>query len=313
MLRPGERLGVACSGGADSVALVQLLKEISPSLKVKLRILHFDHRLRRGSSRDFHFVETLAKRLKIPFAGGRRKTGQKRELGLSPEEKARELRYRFFETVLRKGGIRKLALAHHADDQAETVLMRLLQGTGLRGLQGMRPVSRRKGITLVRPLIEAGRGEIRKFLRDEGIPFREDSTNRSRRFLRNRIRLELLPFLEKRFSPKIRDLLCRLAQTSASELGDLDDWTRSRWKDYVRSRRNGTLRLDRERFLSLPGLLQFRLLDQALHAIDGGSGLDFDSWKKVEQGLEKGRFRMTLPKRLDLRLTPTELLIHKEG
>ncbi len=313
MLAPGERLLVACSGGADSVALFYLLREIASPLGVKLSLLHFDHRLRRESSRDFRFVEKLAEIFRVPFYGGRRRRGSCGQKGLSPEEAAREARYEFFGEVSAKSRIPKIALGHHQDDQAETVFMRLLQGTGLRGLQGIRPVARSKGLTLIRPLIEVSRDEIRKFLKKRKFPFREDRTNRSRQFLRNRIRFELLPLLERKFNPRIRKSLCRLAETAASEVGGLDDWIRKCWKDWVRSRRNGRILLERERFLSLPGILQFRLLDQMLRALDPRSGLDFDSWKKIERGLETKRFRMTLPKKLDLTLTPKQFSLQKES
>jgi tRNA(Ile)-lysidine synthase len=311
MLKPGERILVACSGGADSVALFYLLKELVPSLKIRLSLIHFDHGLRSDSPRDAEFVRRLARRFDVPFWGGKGKLKKAPKKGLSPEAQAREKRYEFFERVSRKTGIRKIALAHHQDDQAETVLMRLLQGTGLRGLQGIRLVSSWKRLTLIRPLIETSRTGIREFLRERKIGFREDSTNRSRGPLRNRVRHELLPLLEKKFNPQIRGLLCRLADTAVSESGGLDDWVRERWKACVRSRRNGTVWLDRERFLLYPGLLQFRLLDQILHSIDPRSGLDFESWKKIEAGLRKGRFRMTLPRNLDFRFTPKKLFVKR--
>lgn len=311
MLAPGERILIACSGGADSVALFFLLKELAPRLRIHLNLLHFDHALRRGSEKDLKFVKGLARDFGIPFYGGRRSRQRVFEKGLSPEEAAREIRYGFFEAAAHKAGIKKIALAHHQDDQAETVLMRLLQGTGLRGLQGIRPVMKRNRVTLIRPLIEIGRAGILEFLKKNSIPYREDQTNRSQRFLRNRIRARLLPLLEKEFNPQIREALSRLARTTAREFAGLDEWV-ARWgKSCLRARRNGTIWLDRERFLSLPGALQFRLLDQLLHRLDSKSGLDFKSWEKLEQGFRKGKLRVNLPRNLDLNLTPKKFLVKK--
>lgn len=310
MLNPGERVWVACSGGPDSVALFHLLREIAPHLGIRLGLLHFDHALRKESRRDFQFVKALARRLHLPFFGARAEAKAARK-GLSPEENARALRYDFFEKAAKKSGVRKIALAHHRDDQAETILMRLIQGTGLRGLRGIRPVLQRKGTTFIRPLIQVSRSEIRRFLKKNSFTFREDSTNRSRRFLRNRIRWRLLPVLEREFNPRIREALCRLAETACAESKGLDDWIRQNWKKYLASRRNGTLQLERDRFLSLPPFLQFRLLDQILRQADPQSGLDFESWERIEKELTKGRVRMTLPRNLDLNLTGKKLFIRK--
>lgn len=312
MLAPGERILMACSGGADSVALFYLLKEGIPHYKIRLHLIHFDHALRQDSVKDFQFVRELARRHQIPFDGERRKRAfSKLGKNLSPEEAARKMRYLFFKRVTQKTGIRKIALAHHQDDQAETVLMRLLQGTGLRGLQGIRPVMKLEGVTLIRPLMEVSRDEILKFLREHRIPYREDATNQSQQFLRNRIRRRLLPLLEKEFNPKVRQSLCRLAENAAVESVGLDEWVRTRWKTYLRSRRNGSLRIERDIFLALPSALQFRLLDEMLHTLDPRSGLNFESWERIEKGLETGRVRITLPRRLDFHLTSKSLTLKK--
>ena len=234
MFVPGEKVLVACSGGADSVALFHLLRELALPLGVRLALVHFDHALRLGSAEDFKFVRSLAKTHRAPFYGGRRKQSQRAlERGLSPEERARKLRYEFLERVARRTHTKKIALGHHSDDQAETVLMRLIQGTGLRGLQGIRPVVKMNGVTFIRPLIELSRAEIRRFLKCRAIPHQEDITNRSRRFLRNRIRSHLLPLLERKFNPRTRESLCRIAETSVQESAGLDEWIAREARSFV--------------------------------------------------------------------------------
>lgn len=314
MLKSGESILVACSGGADSVALFHLLKNIAPQLKIRLNLLHFDHALRENSEKDSKFVESLAKNFGVPFYGGRRKSNQaSSQKGLSPEEAARKWRYTFFESVAGKTGIRKIALGHNRDDQAETVLMRIVQGTGLRGLQGIRPVMQMNRLTLIRPLIETGRNEIREFLKNYSLTYHEDPTNRSKRFLRNQIRHELLPLLERKFNPQVREALCRLAETATTESADFDEWVKQNWKSCLKARRNGTAWLDRDRFLSFPAAVQFRLLDQILHVMDAKSGIDFKSWRRIEEKLPKGRLRLTLPRNLDLTLTAKNFILRKNA
>ncbi len=311
MLSPGERLLVACSGGADSVALFHLLREIAPHTRIRLSLIHFDHALRPGSAKDLKFVQKLAQCFNVPFYGAKQKPQAHLQKNLSPEERAREARYDFFEKTAQKTRVTKIALAHQRDDQAETVLMRILQGTGLRGLQGIRPVIRRKGLTLIRPLFEVNRPQILRFLKEHSFSFCEDATNRSLKFLRNRIRRRLLPFLEKEFNPKIREALCRLADTAVVESVGMEDWLKENWKSFVHSRRNGTLELHRDPFLRLPAALQFRLFDRILRHFDAQSGIDFNAWGRMEKGLRKGRYRTTLPRKIDLRLTSKKLSLKK--
>lgn len=185
--------------------------------------------------------------------------------------------------------------------------MRLLQGTGLRGLQGMRPIIQKEGVTYIRPLLHLSRAEILGFLKENSFAYRKDPTNLSPHFLRNRIRHELLPLLERKFNPRMREILIRLAETARIETAGWDEWAKDHWRNFIRYRKNGTVRLHRDSFLSLPPSLQFRVLDHALRAFDPESGLNFKSWERIEAGLKKRRFRMSLPRNLDLALTPQTL------
>jgi tRNA(Ile)-lysidine synthase len=206
-----RRLGVAVSGGADSICLLHALIELAPAYGISLVVLHADHGLRAEESRaDAAFVRDLAGRLGIPF--------RIRELHLDPakgnfEERARRARLAFFADQITAGEVDRVATGHTRSDQAETVLYRLLRGAGP-GLAGVRPVT---STGLVRPLLEISRGEVREFLRERGLVWREDSTNRSIQFARNRIRLELLPQLEREWNPQIEEVLARTAEWAAAE------------------------------------------------------------------------------------------------
>jgi tRNA(Ile)-lysidine synthase len=187
MLAGGERVLIGVSGGADSVALLAALVALAPSLRLDLHVLHVDHQLRPDSARDGVFVEDLGRRLGVPVSVERVRVRP----GGSVEEAARVARHAALEAAASRLGAARVALGHTADDQAETVLMRLLQGAGVRGLAAIPPVRGR----IIRPLIRARRQEVEAALRAVGLAWLEDPTNRDPKFLRNRVRHELLPLL----------------------------------------------------------------------------------------------------------------------
>ncbi|MGC2419324.1 MAG: tRNA lysidine(34) synthetase TilS, partial [Candidatus Acidiferrales bacterium] len=215
MLRPGDRVGVAVSGGADSVALLRLLDGLRQRLGITLIVIHFDHCLRGAESdADAGFVSELARRLALDIVVDREDVAAaaaKHKWNL--EDAARRLRYAFFERVVKEGKATRIAVAHTADDQAETVLAHLLRGSGPAGLAGIYPVAG----AIVRPLLWCRREILRKYLRELKQDWREDATNRDVRRMRARIREQLLPLLEKDFSPQIGTRLGRIARLSREE------------------------------------------------------------------------------------------------
>ncbi len=210
MLERGDTIVVAISGGPDSVALIHVLQSLKSIYGVELIAAHLEHGLRGDESvEDMHFVEELCRKLGIPLRVRQENVGRLAEKeGLSIEAAARKVRYAFLEEVLHESGATKIATGHNANDQAETVLLNLLRGSGIAGLGGMRPAVEGK---MIRPLIEATREEILAYLKQKDQPFRVDSSNLDSRFLRNRVRNHLIPFLEKEFNPNIVETLCRTA------------------------------------------------------------------------------------------------------
>ncbi|MBI2400109.1 MAG: tRNA lysidine(34) synthetase TilS, partial [Deltaproteobacteria bacterium] len=208
MLSKGETVICAVSGGADSVVLLHILLELKEELGLRLIVAHMDHGLRAEESRrDHDFVRDLARRYGLEFTSRLLEKGELKGLGGSPQEAARIKRYAFFEETAAKYRAQKVALGHTSDDQAETVIMRLLKGSSLSGLSGIPPV---RGI-FVRPLIQTSRAAIEEYAREHGIAFVTDSTNLTVKYLRNRVRLELLPRLEKEYNPSIKETLARTA------------------------------------------------------------------------------------------------------
>ncbi len=206
MLRPGDRVVLGVSGGADSVGLLHILYGLR-EYGLDLIVAHLNHGIRGvEAERDALFVEQIASSMKLKFEFGTVNTpAHRKETGLSLEDAARELRYEFFRNVCRKHNAGKIATAHTLNDQAETVMMRLLRGSGLTGLSGIPPVS--DGL-IIRPLIETSRSDIEEYLESKGIEWIEDSTNKLRTLLRNKVRLDLLPELES-YNPQIKETLAR--------------------------------------------------------------------------------------------------------
>lgn len=215
MFRAGDRIGVGVSGGADSVALLRLLAELREQLGIRLAILHFNHQLRGvAADADEDFVASLAAERGIEFLAGRADVAaEARDHGWNIEDAARRSRYAFFESMVRAGKVTRVAVAHTADDQAETVLARLVRGTGPAGLAAIYPG---KG-SVVRPLLDVRRGELREYLEQTGQPWREDASNLDTTRLRARLRHQILPMIERDLQPAIVEHLSRLAQMARED------------------------------------------------------------------------------------------------
>jgi tRNA(Ile)-lysidine synthase len=209
LLRPGDRVGIAVSGGADSVALLNLLHAARERLGIVLHVLHFNHKLRaRTSDADEQFVAKLASRLALEFHSARADVAHlARRSKRNLEDAGRRTRYEWFARIASEQHLAYIATAHTADDQAETVLAHMLRGTGLAGLAGIHPVSG----NVIRPLLGFRRAALRSYLKGLRQPWREDATNRDMQRTRARIRRQLIPFLQKRFQPLTVEHLAALA------------------------------------------------------------------------------------------------------
>jgi tRNA(Ile)-lysidine synthase len=215
MILPGDRVAVGVSGGADSVALLHILENLRDELGVTLSVVHFDHMLRGdASTSDAQFVAQLASDSGLQIMAAREDVAaEAARRGWNLEDAARRLRYAFFERVCAAGQATRIAVAHTAQDQAETVLAHLIRGTGPTGLAGIYPAAR----SVIRPLLGIARQDLRDYLRAKNQVWREDATNRDTRRLRARIREQLLPVLERDFAPAITTHLCELARLSAEQ------------------------------------------------------------------------------------------------
>ena len=259
LLRPGVTVISALSGGPDSVALLDALLLAARKSGLRVVAAHLDHALREDSRADAQFCEELCDRMKVPLRSGRARPTAKarREGGL--EEAARLMRYSFLRRVAREENASAIVLGHTLDDQAETVLMRLVRGSGPLGLSAMKAWDGE----LLRPLLESRRATVFAHLSAHRLPYRTDPSNADTTFLRNRVRHELIPLLEKQFNPNIAEALGRTARTLSEEHSALRE-------------------------------VAARLLDQAAAPTLDGSALEIAVLKAAPAGLGKTALREAL-------------------
>lgn len=297
LITTGDTVLVAVSGGADSVCLLHLLAGLRHELGIKLICGHINHHLRRSSDADERFVAAMAKKLAVPFYSTSVKVNRKKG---SLEEMAREARLKALTRIARRCKADSIALAHHQDDAAETVLMRILRGTGLQGLQGILPRRVLYGFTFVRPLLEVTRKDIGHYLRAYRLNYRTDPTNRHKRFFRNRIRLELLPLLERKYQPNSTAILANLAETAALDYGCLLEQAE---KIFSRAHRKkaDTVRLHLATLQPVHPALRRMVLRRAISELNGNlRRLTLTHLKEIEDLLENrpAGSVVTLPNRL---------------
>jgi tRNA(Ile)-lysidine synthase len=216
MFQPGARVGVAVSGGADSVCLLHVLFELAPRWNLHLRVIHVEHGIRGEASRaDTQFVRELAESLGLPFACRTADVpALAQETRDNLEQAARRIRHEFYRELTARGEVDRVATGHTRNDQAETVLYRILRGSGVSGVAGIRPAT---SDGIVRPLLLLCRGEVESWLRERHISWREDQTNADPAYLRNRIRHQLMPLLRSEYNPSVDDVLARMATLAAED------------------------------------------------------------------------------------------------
>lgn len=259
LLPPTGRVLVAVSGGPDSVALLHLLERLRPKWGLHLGVAHFDHGLRGEASREeARFVTALARDLGLPVYLG---LGDVRQLAqaekISLQMAARRLRFDFLDEVRRDHAYDHLALGHTADDQVELFFLRLLRGAGSEGLKGMWP---RTAGGVVRPLLAAGKEVVLAWLQQENLPYREDLSNLSRRYLRNRLRLDLLPALMRDYNPRLKTAIWRLMSLLQEDERLLAETAGQAWDGVGRWVTPGLAVLSIPPLLDLPAGLETRLL-----------------------------------------------------
>ncbi len=279
---------VAVSGGADSLCLLHLLHRLCGPGKrfpgVRLRVAHLNHKLREEADAEAEAVARIASAWGLPVTLGEMDVpALAREEGRSLEEAAREARYRFLRAVACGPGSRPIALAHHADDQVETLLLHLLRGGGIASMVGMQPQQQ----DIIRPLLSVTHAETLAYCREHGLVPLEDASNADPRFLRNRVRHELLPLLES-LNPGIRATLLRNAEVTQADVEWIEEQVSDHWQQIVLEEQEQRIKLDVEQLLLLPLSLKRHLLRRITARLCGGqSPLELRHYRLIEQLLQR--------------------------
>ncbi|MFC1644833.1 tRNA lysidine(34) synthetase TilS [Patescibacteria group bacterium] len=208
-----DKIIVGVSGGPDSVCLLDMFTKIASKYNLELRVAHINYGIRKkDANRDEEITRTLSEKYELELDVLRFKTDKFTD-SKNLENKLRDIRYTFFNKLKKEHGFDLIAVAHNQDDQAETILMRLLRGSGLQGLSAIQP----KNNDIIRPLLETSRQEIISYVTEEKIEYGIDITNKDTKFLRNKIRHNLIPYLEKNYNPKAKEVLSRSASSIATD------------------------------------------------------------------------------------------------
>lgn len=262
LIEENDHIVVGVSGGPDSMALLYCLLEARKAIPFNIHVAHVNHGVRgEEARRDQLFVERIAGELGLPFyTKNVNMVEYGKEKGISSEEAGRELRYGFFREVLRSLGKGKIAVAHNMNDQAETLLMRIMRGTGPDGLKGMEY----KSNDVIRPILGIDRKEIEDYIAKKGIETVLDHTNLKPIYSRNKIRLELIPYIEENFNPNIVNTLWRMSRIFSMDLNFLEEYTEVKFNNMLKNYDKNSIILDGGKFLEEDRSIQHRIIRKAI-------------------------------------------------
>lgn len=267
LIQENDNIVVGVSGGPDSMALLYVLLEIEPLIKFNIYVAHVNHGVRGEDAKsDQLFVEEIAKNLNLPYyTKNVNMIEYGKEKGISSEEAGRELRYGFFREILDSVGGGKIAVAHNMNDQAETLIMRFLRGTGIDGLKGMDFKTK----DIIRPILGIDRGEIESYIENNNIKTVLDKTNLEPIYSRNKVRLELIPYIEKNFNPNIINTLWRLSRIASMDSEFLEEYSEGRYNNIVKNQDKHSIILDGGKLFEEDKSIQQRIIRIAILKING--------------------------------------------
>lgn len=310
MIDPQDKIIVAVSGGADSVCLLDVLNYLKRRLRLFLVVAHVNHGIRgKESDNEAHFVRLKSYHFNLPFEQLSISVPSiAREKNLSIEQTGRILRYQFFKDLLKKYQAQKIALGHHMDDQVETILMRMIRGSGLQGLRGIPQVRSH----FIRPLIESSRSEIEAYCHRCKIQYCVDSSNKEPKYLRNKIRHQLIPLLTEQYNSSVIRHLIQLQTIVQDELNFLEDITKQFYLKVIKKELPFGIVLDNQKLSNLPTALQRRVIRMGLQYISIYlSDIQFNHIESIRQLCmdSKGEKNLDLPNGIRVRKVYQDLEI----
>lgn len=267
LINKGDNIVVGVSGGPDSIALLFILEELQEIIKFNLFVAHINHGIRgEEADKDEHYVKNVCEKLNIPFYSKKVNMDKyAKKHRLSSEEAGRVIRYKFFRELLSKNGGGKIAVAHNKNDQAETLILRIVRGTGIDGLKGMEY----KKNDVIRPLLDIDRSEIEKFCQDNCLDARIDKTNLETIYGRNKVRLELIPYIEKNFNEGIIDTLVRTSKIMQLESNFLKKHAKKIYGQILIKKDKNSIKLNNKEFLKIHDGMKSRVLRNSIENLIG--------------------------------------------
>jgi len=316
LLKRGDKVIIGVSGGADSICLADILAKIQFDLGITLIIAHFNHNLRKGSLRDQKFVKKFADKMSIPYIAKQWQRKKGSVLRNSVEQAARDKRLQFFIRCAEQTNAQKIALAHTEDDLAETVLMRILRGSGLMGMRSILPQRKLYNVTFIRPLLESKRSDIENYLMKKKITFINDPTNKQTIFFRNKVRLKLIPELNKNYNSNVKTVLANLSKNVGIDYDYLEKQAQSKYKSMAKiSRDQKSLTFRLSKFSKTHRSMQRMLLRHSIKQLHGNTRkLTFQHINEIEDLIEnrpKGTV-VDLPNKIQVKKGANELKILKK-
>lgn len=311
LISKGDNIVAGISGGLDSMALLMILHDLKDEIDFNIIVCHVNHGVREEASEDQEFVRNIARDLNLDFHTiNVDMVSYGKEKGITAEEAGRELRYGFFREIIKKLGNGKIAVAHNKNDQVETLLQRLMRGTGIHGLKGMEF----KSMDIIRPILNVTREEIETYVDENNISYVIDKTNLLPIYNRNKVRLELIPYIQENFNPNIIETLWRLSQTANLDSSYLDEISLENYEKLVKEENTYRVVLNGEGFSQINPSIQNRIIRLAIlrltHNIQGISEFHITNLVDMFLNSDTGK-QMDLPNNLIGRLSYNDLIIEK--
>lgn len=311
MIQGKDRILVGVSGGPDSVALLYFLNSLKKKYNFEIFAAYLNHSLRKEAEREEKFVKDFCEKLGIKvYIGKKDVIKYKNNNKLSLEEAAREIRYLFFKEIMKKIDANKLALAHNADDRIETSLMFLIRGCGREGVKGIPPVRKEENFIIIRPFIKIFRNEIEKYLNEKKLNYCIDYSNFEKKFFRNKIRHNLIPYL-KRYNPQIKEEILKFSEIEEEENQFLEEITIKNYRNILVEKRESLIVLDRKKFENLHISLKRRILRFSIKEIKKSlNNVGFDHIESMIEYIKGGNnIKLSLPDGIFLKVEENRIFI----